>query len=116
MNDRKMVAVKPSGTFDPKKDKVISGYLRKVEVDRGEYRSKAYTIEKESGEKLLVWGSASIDDQMSDVRIGTFVEIEYLGDKTTKKGKVFKDFSVKVDFSTVPQSTEEEVADYAPSN
>ena len=74
-----MVAVKPSRIFDPKKEKVVSGYLRKVEVDKGENHSKAYTIEKEDGEKLIVLGCASIDHQMSDVRVGTFVEIEYLG-------------------------------------
>ena len=104
---RHLVLAKPSGSHDFTKDKIIAGYLRKVEPNAGEFGSTLYTIETETGERKIVWGNKIMDDQLSIIPENTWVQIEFAGVKKTKKGnKTYKDFLVSYDNSTAVQSSE----------
>lgn len=76
------------------KDKVLIGTFIEMKDNVGKHKSKVYTIQKEDGSKVAVWGSTVLDGRMKNLTTGELVKIEYLGDKPTDRGKDYHDFSV----------------------
>ncbi len=108
---RNLVRAKAKGTHDFEKEKIVAGFLRRVEENAGEFGSSLYTLETETGERIAVWGNKIMDDQLATVSLNSRVQIEYLGVKKTKKGnREYKDFEVLYDSanSTTPESSSEE--------
>ena len=108
---RNLIRAKAKDTHDFEKEKVVAGYLRRVEENAGEYGSNLYTLETETGERIAVWGNKIMDDQLATVPVNTWVQIEYLGLKKSKKGnREYKDFEVLYDSSnsTTQESSGEE--------
>jgi len=77
----------------------LTGWYIECQTDQGEKKnSTIITIQKEDGVNVSIWGSAVLDDKMAGLRIGDFVQIEYLGKRKNKTGTAeFKDWKVLVD-------------------
>lgn len=111
--DRDLVSAKAGASHDFVKNPVISGYLRQVDQNAGEFRSTRYTIEKETGERIAVWGNRVMDDQLQSLPLNTYVVIEFLGMQKTKQGnREFKNYAVSFDRSTVVTNAEGERLPY----
>ncbi|OGM54628.1 hypothetical protein A3F62_04850 [Candidatus Woesebacteria bacterium RIFCSPHIGHO2_12_FULL_44_11] len=106
--NRNLVPAKPKDYHDFTKDKIVAGILRQVTQNTGEFGSTLYTIEDETGHRKFVWGNRVMDDQLASIPLNTWVEIEFVGIKKTKKGnKTYKDYKVLYDSnSTALQSSE----------
>ena len=89
----------PENTWNPTKDEngdprteatdedCLIGYYVDAKHGIGEHGSSVYTIEKKDGEKVSVWGTKVINDEMEKVRLGSFIKIKWLGKQLTKAGK-----------------------------
>ena len=74
----------------------VEGELIKVETGVGKNESNVYTIKAEDGE-VGIWGTAVLDNRLSELELGTKVQIIYKGNKKNpESGRVFKDFSVSI--------------------
>jgi hypothetical protein len=65
----------------------LIGVLTKIETDIGPNASKLYTLQKENGEFVSVWGSTVLDARLGNIVIGEEVMINYLGKAKGQKGK-----------------------------
>ena len=89
----------PANTWNPTKDEngkprtksndddFVVGYYVDAKHGVGEFKSMLYTIEKKDGERVSVWGSKVLDDEMEKVRLGSFIKIKWLGKQSPKSGK-----------------------------
>lgn len=59
--------------------------------------TEKYVIEKEDGEKLGVFSSASLANQFKNIPEGSYVWIEYKGEETSKNGRPVKVYAVDYD-------------------
>ena len=76
----------------------LEGKYIKKEVFDGKYGStEKYVIEKEDGEKLGVFSSASLANQFKNIPEGSYVWIEYKGEETSKNGRPVKVYVVEYD-------------------
>lgn len=78
-------------------DNRVEGTLLTIERGQGNQgNSSIYTLEKEDGATTKVWGSAVIDDRVTDGMIGEMIAIEYQGKGKSKKGNTFNKFDVQI--------------------
>ena len=78
-----------------KEEKELIGVYVSMEESVGPNNSKLYTIEKEDGSKIGVWGNTMLDDKFKDVEIGTELIIEYLGKvESEKTGRESNNFDI----------------------
>jgi len=86
-------------THDWEKDKVLEGRFinsRKVNTVNGE--SWLYTIEKEDGKKVDVWGKTLLDSFFHNIPLGSKVRITYQGKlKSQKGGRSYHAFVMEYD-------------------
>jgi hypothetical protein len=75
-------------------DSVEGTYVEKVE-GVGRHESNVYILETAEGDRIGVWGSTVIDENMKDVEPGTVVGFEFAGMRTGKNGE-YKDFRVGI--------------------
>lgn len=90
-------STKGSGlTWNPKKDAdgnerdtataddFIDGYYVNKKENIGEHNSNVYTIQKEDESEIDVWGDTVVNSEMSKLRIGQFIRLQWLGRKLKK--------------------------------
>jgi len=65
----------------------ITGVLTRIEHEVGPNASTLYTLQKESGEFISVWGSTVLDARLGNLTIGEEIMINYLGKAKGQKGK-----------------------------
>lgn len=76
----------------------LEGVYVKKEIFDGKYGStEKYVIEKDDGEKLGVFSSASLATQFKNIPEGSYVWIEYKGEETSKNGRPVKVYAVDYD-------------------
>lgn len=76
----------------------LEGVYVKKEIFDGKYGStEKYVIEKDDGEKLGVFSSASLANQFKNIPEGSYVWIEYKGEETSKNGRPVKVYAVDYD-------------------
>ena len=91
--------VEVSGSNDETWDEKapVTGVYRGFKSGVGPHGSNIYTIAREDGTTIGVWGSTVIDARMAHVEVGSMVKIESKGLKTSEKTKrTFKDYAVYV--------------------
>jgi len=72
-------------SWDYETDKELVGTLVNIKADVGDNNSMLYTIEKEDGTKLTIWGTTVLDSRLKDLPIGEKVKIIYDGVSTKSK-------------------------------
>lgn len=76
----------------------LEGVYLKKEVFDGKYgTTEKYVIEKEDGEKVGVFSSASLANQFKQIPEGSYVWIEFKGEETSKNGRPVKVYTVDYD-------------------
>lgn len=76
----------------------LEGAYIKKEVFSGKFGdTEKYVIEKDDGEKLGVFSSASLANQFKNIPEGSYVWIEYKGEETSKNGRPVKVYAVDYD-------------------
>lgn len=75
-------------------DSVEGKYVEKLE-NIGINESNVYVLEVD-GERVGVWGSTVIDENMKEVALGSIVGFEFAGMRTNKRGIEYKNFIVGV--------------------
>ena len=76
----------------------LEGVFIKTEVFDGKFgETEKYVIEKEDGNKLGVYSSASLERQFNNVPVGSYVWITYKGEETSKNGRPVKVYDVDYD-------------------
>lgn len=71
---------------EAKKEDFIDGYYVKKKENVGEHNSNVYTIKTDDGEDFDVWGTKTLNDGMDEVRLGSYIRIQWHGKLLTKKG------------------------------
>lgn len=72
----------------------ISGVLKEIQEDVGPNNSRIYVLGTPEGD-VSIWSTTVLDSKLKDIPVGTFIQIEYLGQKTNEKnGRTFKDFRI----------------------
>lgn len=93
-------AIELTNTWNKDLDKgaTLEGVYIKKEIFDGKYGStEKYVIEKDDGEKLGVFSSASLANQFKNIPEGSYVWIEYKGEETSKNGRPVKVYAVDYD-------------------
>lgn len=116
----------PIWEFQKAGDEVV-GILEKVEENVGPNKSRLYTLKKEDGSLVKVWGSTLLDKRFDFISLGEKVKIVYEGKKKSEKSKrAYNDFKVfhahakhpenklDEDIPTVEESQEEETEEDIP--
>ena len=93
--------------WDKEADPILEGKLVKIEHNIGPNESTMYTIEKDNGEEVKVWGSTVLDDRFMGVSVNTYVKVTYEGKAKSKKGTYYHNYKVFIDEDSVPQDIEE---------
>lgn len=76
----------------------LEGVYIKKEMFDGKYgTTEKYVVEKEDGEKVGVFSSASLANQFKNIPEGSYVWIEYKGEETSKNGRPVKVYAVEYD-------------------
>jgi ASC-1-like (ASCH) protein len=93
----------------------VQGVLVSVKPESGQYNTKLYVLEAKGGAHVGVNGTAVLDSKLDQVKVGTEVRIEPLGEaKSEKTGRTYQDFKVltrEVPFAEVTtESTKDEIA------
>jgi len=71
----------------------VTGTL--INIDQSTFGS-AYDLEIEPGHVMTVFGTTVLNQKLSKVDLGDVLRITYLGDKTSEKGRSYKNFKVEV--------------------
>lgn len=74
----------------------IEGTLVKSQSNVGPNNQWVYDIKVTDGTVFSVWGKQVLDGQLSTVPVNSYIKIEFIGKKTSKKGNTFYDFNVFV--------------------
>lgn len=92
------------------KDDILDGYYVGMKTDVGENNSNVYTITKEDGSDVDVWGTTVLNNELAKIPFGTFIRIQWHGRKYKKQFEnskaeftsknSFHDFEVFVDDET----------------
>jgi len=94
-NNEDWQEVKSANAHDFDEVPVVQGILVKTEENVGENNSMFYTLEKEDGSEIGVWGSTVIDSRFTTLKIGQEVKIEYKGKVKAKTGgREYKDYKI----------------------
>ncbi len=64
-----------------------------IKIRDGQYNNKVYDIECDDV-MHVVFGTTVLDGRISEKHIGQPIRIVYLGEKTSKKGRVYDDFDI----------------------
>ncbi len=87
-NTWKKIEMSPTWEFqDEGIGATVQGVLTRVETEVGPNKSTLYTIEKEDGELISIWGSTVLDARLGNLAIGEEVLVKYLGMGKGQKGK-----------------------------
>jgi len=87
----------------------IIGYLEKVEENIGPNNSRMYTLRKEDGTFIKVWGSTLLDNRFDFIALGEKVKIVYQGKKKAQKGgRAYHDFKVYHAKAKTPENSLDE--------
>lgn len=75
---------------------VVEGTYVAQKTNVGANESNIYEVETKDHGKVSIWGTFVLDDKMSEVPVGSMVQITYLGKQTPKsgKGKPYSTFEV----------------------
>lgn len=115
MNDRNWtennVAATDDAVWDKESEPVLMGKLSKIEHNIGPNESTLYTITKDTGEEVKVWGSTVLDDRFLGVVAGTYVKVAYEGLKKGKAGKSYHNYKVFIDEGSVPDPAPKDEGD-----
>jgi hypothetical protein len=80
-----------------REDKNITGKLVQRKTGVGPNNSNMYMLEQKDGKLVGVWGSTLLNDRFSQVSIGNYVKIEYLGkEQSPKTGRSYHNFEFYV--------------------
>lgn len=101
MPDRKYeergTSFKPAIKWETKGQKIEGEYVGK-RTGIGVNNSTVYEVivTDDKGEQALeqFWGTTVLDRKMTEVKVGEFILVEYLGEAKSPKGNKFKDFKV----------------------
>lgn len=77
------------------KGDAVNGILIKTQSDAGENKSMLYSIKKDAGNIVKVWGSKVLDDKMSTIAIGSDINIIYEGEVKPEKGKSYHTYRIQ---------------------
>ena len=81
-------------TWQPEANETIQGRLSEIKTDVGPNHSNVYVVENEHGE-TDIWGSTVLDQEIPKLDVGTYIKIQYLGEKTNPStGRTYKAFKV----------------------
>ena len=81
-------------------DEISGVYINKRE-NVGPNKSVVYTLKKEDGEFVNVWGTTVMDGHLSKVAVGSEIKIVYTGTLPNKQGnRTFKTFDIFVSDAT----------------
>lgn len=94
-----------SNIWDKEDEPVLEGELVNIETNVGPNSSTLYTIKKDDGTELKVWGSTVLDDRFLGVPKGTYVRVTYEGKAKSKKGTYYHNYKVYIDEDSVPSQT-----------
>lgn len=94
--------------WDKDAEPVLEGKLVKIEHDIGPNSSTMYTILKDDGVEVKVWGSTVLDDRFLGVPKQTYVKVTYEGLKAGKAGKNYHNYKVFIDLDSMPQESPSE--------
>ena len=92
-----------SNIWDKEAEPVLEGKLSQIETSVGPNLSTLYSITKDDGTVVKVWGSTVLDDRFLGVITGTYVRVSYKGLTKGKNGKSYHNYSVDVDQDSAPQ-------------
>jgi len=81
-------------------------YVSKKE-DVGQNKSNIYNIRKADKALVGIWGSTVLDGRFSEIEIGSEVKVTALGEKESKTGKTYKDYTVE--YREVEKSEEDKI-------
>lgn len=95
-----------SNIWDKEAEPVLEGKLTQIETSVGPNESNLYSIKKDDGTVVKVWGSTVLDDRFLGVIAGTYVRVSYKGLTKGKNGKSYHNYSVDVDQDSAPQVEE----------
>jgi len=85
-----------SETWDKTTGPLIGSYLG-AKHDIGDNHSSIYNVKTDDGTVFGAWGSAVLDNKMSEVEVGSRVKIAFLGKVENPKTKrTYNDYSVMV--------------------
>lgn len=102
--------------WDKDAEPQLEGKLTKIEHNVGPNSSTMYTITKDDGTEVKVWGSTVLDDRFLGVPAQTYVKVTYEGLKQGKTGKSYHNYKVFVDADSMPQTepglTEADIPDF----
>lgn len=94
-DESKWVEQEKVGIFDFKNEgDYLIGKLLNAESKVGPNESILYTLKKEDGTLVKIWGSHILDSRMIGIEFKTEVKIVFKGWVKPKKGKDYKNFSV----------------------
>lgn len=90
-----------------KKGDSVTGYLMAVRGGVGKNKSNVYTLERENGDSVEMWGSGAIDWQLTDQKsgqirkglVGVLVRVTFQGVRKLDKKRTLKQFDVEADTS-----------------
>ena len=89
----KKVGMNPTWVFW--EDKEIVGTYVLMEENVGPNRSTLYSLKKDDGSLIGVWGNTLLDSRFKNIQIGDEVRIVYLGKDTSEKtGREFNNYDV----------------------
>lgn len=89
--------------WDKEKEPVLEGKLSKIEHNIGPNESEMYTLTKDDGTEVKIWGSTVLNDRFLGVIEGTYVRVNYKGLQKGKNGKSYHNYSVDIDVDSIPQ-------------
>jgi len=94
-------------THDWISNSVLEGvYIAKKNVQTANGSSWLYTVQKENGVNLDVWGKAILDSFFQSIPIGSLVRITYKGKmKSAKGGRTYHAFDLEYDDSVVEKES-----------
>lgn len=72
-------------------------YIKKENFDGKFGQTEKYIIEKNDGEKMGVFSSASLARQFNNIPEGSYVWLTYKGEETSKNGRPVKVYDVEYD-------------------
>lgn len=95
MSDDEWKEQKEGTVFEfTKLDDEVEGKLIHVQNDVGMHKSKLYSLKKDNGDIVKIWGSVILDSKMMGIDFGTKIKVVFKGLKKPEKGMEYKDFVV----------------------
>lgn len=73
----------------------ICGVLARVQPEAGQNKSMLYSLKKEDGKIVNVWGSTVLDDKIAIINQGDDIKIVYEGKVKPEKGKAYHNYKVQ---------------------